>query len=74
MKAVAPALVPSLDYGDLEIGEGGLASTVLQGLLLGGDAVGAAEKKRLRRHLLAYCERDTLAMVKVVDKLKELSS
>lgn len=73
MKAVAPALVPSLDYGDLEIGDGDLASTVLQGLLLGGESIDASERKRLRPHLLAYCERDTLAMVKVVEKLRKLS-
>ncbi len=73
MKAVAPALVPSLDYGDLEIGEGSLASTVLQGLLLGGESMDAAERARLRPHLLAYCERDTLAMVKVVERLRELA-
>jgi len=73
MKAVAPALVPSLDYGDLEIGEGSLASTILQRLLLGGESMDAAERERLRAHLLAYCERDTLAMVKVVERLRELA-
>lgn len=74
MKAVAPALVPGLDYADLEIGEGGLASTVLDGLLLGGDALPAAERKKLRRQLLDYCELDTLAMVKIVDRLKVLAT
>ena len=39
----APALVPSLDHGDLEIGEGSLASTILQRLLLGGASMDAAE-------------------------------
>jgi hypothetical protein len=73
MKAVAPALVPGLDYADLEIGEGGLASTVLERLLLSGQAMAAAEREALRRHLLAYCERDTLAMVKVVERLRDLA-
>jgi hypothetical protein len=74
MKAVAPALVPSLDYGDLEIGEGGLASTVLEVLLLSGEGLPAAERKKLRRQLLDYCELDTLAMVKVVERLRALAA
>ena len=41
-------------------------------LLLRGDAIPAAERKKLRRQLLAYCERDTLAMVKVYEKLLTL--
>jgi hypothetical protein len=73
MKAVAPALVRGLDYGELEIGEGGLASTVLEGLLLSGDDLSPAERKNLRRQLLDYCELDTLAMVKVVERLRELA-
>jgi hypothetical protein len=73
MKAVAPALVQGLDYGELEIGEGGLASTVLEGLLLSGDDLSTAERKKVRRQLLDYCELDTLAMVKVVERLRELA-
>ena len=47
---------------------------MLEGLLLAGDAMPAAERKRLRQQLLDYCELDTLAMVKVVEKLKVLST
>ncbi len=73
LKAVAPALVPRLGYGDLDIGEGATAATVLEALLLRGEAIPAAERKKLRRQLLAYCERDTLAMVKVYEKLLTLA-
>jgi hypothetical protein len=72
MKVVAPALA-GLDYSGLEIGEGGTASAVLAGLLLDGASIPAAERKRLRRLLLAYCEQDTLAMVKVVERLRTLA-
>lgn len=73
MKVVGPALVPSLDYNDLEIGEGSLASTALEGLLLAGSAMAPSALRSLRGHLLAYCERDTLAMVKVVERLEALA-
>ena len=59
MKAVAPALVPGLDYAGLEIGEGGAASTALEALLLGGPAMSAAERDTVRAHLLEYCALDT---------------
>ncbi len=73
LKSVAPALLPGMGYGDLEIGEGGTASAVLEGLLLGGEELPAGQRKKLRRQLLDYCERDTLVMVKVVERLRELS-
>ena len=74
MKAVAPALVPGLDYRALEIGEGATASAVLEGLLLGDGALPSGERRRLRARLLAYCELDTLAMVKVAGALERLAS
>lgn len=73
MKTVAPALVPGLDYAGLEIGEGETASNALEALLLGGPALSAAERDTLRAHLLEYCKLDTLAMVKVVERLRQLA-
>ena len=72
MKAVAPALVPGLDYAGLEIGEGVTASNVLEALLLGDASLGAADRATVRGQLLEYCALDTLAMVKVVERLREL--
>jgi hypothetical protein len=69
-KAVLPALVPGLGYEDLAISEGGTASAVLESLLLGESVVPAADRKRLRKDLLRYCERDTLGMVKVYEFLR----
>jgi len=74
LKAVAPALVRGLDYGSLEIGEGSTASAVLEGLLLDGAGLSERERQRLRRQLLDYCERDTMAMVKVVERLERLGA
>ena len=73
LKSIAPALVRGLDYADLEIGEGGTASAVLETMLLRGDTIPLKERKKLRRQLLDYCERDTLATVKVYERLTGLS-
>lgn len=73
IKSVLPALVPDLGYHDLEIQDGGTAAAVLQTLLF-DDTLGQAEKNGLRKQLLAYCERDTLAMVKLYERMRELSS
>ena len=65
IKAVAPALCPGLGYDDLHgIADGGAAAGAF--LQLASGAVPCAETvEQLRRALLAYCERDTLAMVEV---------
>jgi hypothetical protein len=74
LKAVLPALVPGAGYGDLAIADGNTASAVLEGLLLSPEATPAEDRERLRRELLAYCERDTLAMVKLTEQLGVLAS
>lgn len=75
IKTVAPALVPGLSYGALEVAEGGTAQALLEGLLLGdlADGSGPEAKAELRAQLLAYCEQDTLAMVKLLERLTELA-
>ncbi len=74
LKSVLPALVRGLGYDDLEIGEGGTAQAVLETLLLDGDSVPAAEMRKLRKQLMAYCERDTLGMVRLLERLEKLSA
>ena len=73
LKQVLPVLVPGLDYSDLEISDGETASLELHRLLLEPEGVSAEERSRLRRTLLAYCERDTLATVRLVERLRELA-
>jgi hypothetical protein len=74
LKAVLPALVPGLGYDDLAVAGGDVASSALEDLLLHGDELPRAEVRTLRSQLLAYCERDTLAMVKLVERLRELAA
>ena len=69
IKAVLPALVPELSYQNLEIKEGGTASsTFVQ--IVNGEFEGDIEKTRT--DLLEYCKMDTYAMVKILEKLKKL--
>jgi hypothetical protein len=67
IKAVLPAFT-DLSYEDLAIKEGGTASNRFLALLKG--LVPTEEITGLRENLLSYCERDTFAMVKLVDKLR----
>ncbi|MFO0564301.1 MAG: DUF2779 domain-containing protein [Polyangiaceae bacterium] len=73
LKRVAPALVPELSYDELEITDGGLATVELERLLLRGLGMTKAERRDLRRALLEYCRQDTLAMVRIVERLRRMS-
>ncbi|MBA7581356.1 hypothetical protein ES708_23258 [subsurface metagenome] len=70
MKSVLPALVPDLGYSDLEINDGGLASTAY------AEIVNPDTKQERRDHLgkclLDYCERDTEAEVRLYQTLKSI--
>lgn len=72
IKSVAPALCPGFSYGDLDgVADGGAASAAfLQ--LASGHIADAREVCQLRAELLAYCKRDTLAMVEVHRALARL--
>jgi len=66
IKAVLPALVPDLDYSQLEgVHHGGEAQEAWMAAI-GADM---ALKKEIDNQLLAYCKLDTLAMVKIVESL-----
>lgn len=63
LKSVAPALVSGFGYSDLEeIGDGGSASEAFHRVAAGRES---DQEPRVRRSLLAYCERDTLALVEL---------
>ena len=69
LKEVLPALVPSLGYDDLAIKEGGhAASQYYRMVFVETDWV---ERATIEEALLAYCKRDTLAMVELRRALKE---
>ena len=71
IKAVLPALFPddpSLNYHNLEgVHNGGEASDTF----LAMQKMDSKTLEEWREHLLRYCELDTFAMVKVLEKLKE---
>lgn len=66
IKAVLPALVPELSYENLAINEGGDASLAFEQLIYDLNA----DKEEIRKNLLEYCRMDTLAMVRVLEKLE----
>jgi len=74
LKSVLPALCPGLGYDDLEIQGGDTAAAALEALLLDSDAHTDADRRALRNALLSYCERDTLAMVRLHEQLAAMAA
>jgi hypothetical protein len=73
IKSVAPTLCPDVTYDDLdEIADGTTASTAFW--LMASGRVDAETSARLRRALLAYCHRDTWAMLQLHKALKMLAA
>ena len=67
LKVVLPVLVPQMNYKDLRIADGQLASADLETLLLRPEIWPQWRQDRTRKELLAYCARDTLALVGLHD-------
>jgi Domain of unknown function(DUF2779) len=74
LKYVLHPLVPELTYDDLVIVDGLVASVEIARLLFVAGKIAPEEQSRVRQDLLNYCERDTWAMVKVLERLRELAS
>ena len=72
LKDVVPALVPDVRYCGMEISEGRTASNELMRLLFDGG-LDLQERSMIREALLAYCQQDTWAMVRLFQRLTELS-
>ena len=69
IKSVLPALFPNepeLDYKKLSIQNGGMAMDTFANLYLLKDK---SKREGIRNDLLAYCHLDTLAMVRIWEKL-----
>jgi hypothetical protein len=70
IKRVLPCLVPELSYKQLgTVQEGTQAQAGYLQVIDGG--LDEAQKDALRKDLLAYCEMDTLAMVRIVERFLE---
>jgi len=67
LKCVLPALVSNMNYENLAIQEGSQAS--LEYLRMMDSSTPQKEKEKIKKALLAYCSRDTAAMVKIREEL-----
>lgn len=65
IKAVLPTIAPDLDYGALEVADGGGAQVAYMRAI--DSSTATEDRQRLRAQMLAYCERDTLAMVRLAN-------
>lgn len=68
IKAVLPALIPELSYDDLTVHNGEGASRAFEQMMNNKES----DYSELRKNLLAYCEMDTFAMVKIMEHLEAL--
>ena len=73
IKAVLTAMVPELSYKYLDTVQdgGGAQQAYLKAIGLAGVDGGIADIELIRKQLLAYCELDTFAMVRIWQKLTE---
>jgi hypothetical protein len=71
IKSAAPALCPEVTYKDLDVADGGAASTAFW--LMASGRADPTTSTRLRKSLLAYCQRDTWAMVRLHEALIRLA-
>jgi len=72
LKAVLPALVPEMTYEGMDVPNGQAAGLAWEAIISG--SCGEAERQSKRQALLDYCGQDTLALVKLVEKLRSLSA
>ena len=68
IKDVLPVMVPTLNYENMEISNG--SDAVAQFAYLARGKYSSVEEKVVRKNLLEYCKLDTLAMVKVYERLE----
>ncbi|MDK1046307.1 MAG: DUF2779 domain-containing protein, partial [Anaerolineales bacterium] len=69
IKAVLPALVPELTYEGMAISDGGMAMRAYYQL---ADEKDPKRIEAVRNDLWEYCKLDTLAMVRILEKLESL--
>jgi len=72
LKSVLPAIVPEMSYERLAVQEGQLAS--LEYLRMIDPATPSHEKEKIKKDLLTYCGHDTLAMLKIRDRILKMKS
>jgi len=70
IKYILPAMVPGLNYDNLVIADGEMAMLAYAGLSRMDDG---EEKENIRQALLEYCRLDTLAMVRIWERLVSIT-
>lgn len=70
IKNVLPALLPELSYKDLGIQEGASASRLWKEVTL--TSPDTPEREKVYSDLVAYCTRDTWAMVAIHQTLQQM--
>jgi hypothetical protein len=60
-----------MTYAGMEVSNGQQAGLAWEALVRGG--LDRDERERIEKALWAYCGQDTLAMVKLITKLREIS-
>jgi CRISPR/Cas system-associated exonuclease Cas4 (RecB family) len=68
IKKVLPVMCPGFSYSDLEVQDGTMAMDAWGKTIF--EDLAESEVNEIRQNLLKYCELDTLAMVKIFEKLK----
>jgi hypothetical protein len=73
IKKVLPVAAPSLSYDQLDISDGMTAAERwVQVVLREPGALAETDRDEVFAALREYCQRDTLAMVRVLDHLRDL--
>ena len=68
IKSVLPALVPGMSYEGMAVANGQEAGLAWEALVRG--QLDCAERDKIKNALFAYCGQDTLAMVRLLEKLR----
>lgn len=71
IKKVLPVMIPEMNYEHLKIGEGGSALSMFAYMAMG--MYSREKEEEIKKNLLEYCKRDTLALVKMHKFLFDVS-
>jgi hypothetical protein len=72
LKVVLPALIPEMTYEGMTVADGKDAGLAWESLVR--ESLDYDDTKRIRSALLEYCAQDTLAMVRLLEQLKQEAS
>jgi hypothetical protein len=71
LKSVLPALVPELAYDGMTVSNGQDAGIAWKSLVHGN--MDQSEQDKIKKALLDYCGRDTMALVRLLETLRQVS-